>query len=63
MQRILMSLALAGVLAVAATAQAQLAVGKPAPEWKISDSRDLPAGTKLADLRGKWVVLEAWGFW
>jgi len=38
-------------------------LGKPAFPWTLSDARGLAKDTKLADFRGKWVVLEFWGYW
>jgi thiol-disulfide isomerase/thioredoxin len=39
--------------------------GKPMPAWSITDARGLPQGksTALADFKGKWVVLDFWGYW
>ena len=37
--------------------------GKPAPPWHVTDARGLPRNVQIADLRGKWVLLEFWGFW
>lgn len=38
-------------------------LGKPAFPWTLSDARGLARDAKLADFRGKWVVLEFWGYW
>lgn len=38
-------------------------IGKPAFPWTLSDARGLAKDAKLADFRGKWVVLEFWGYW
>ena len=40
-----------------------LLVGKPAPELRGVRAWKNTSGIKLADLRGKWVLLEFWGFW
>ncbi len=38
--------------------------GKEPPEvWSITETRGVDAGVQLADFRGKWVLLEFWGFW
>jgi len=39
--------------------------GKPTPPWHVTDVRGLPHGksTTLADFKGKWVVLDFWGYW
>jgi thiol-disulfide isomerase/thioredoxin len=38
-------------------------LGKPAPAWHITDARGVPKNVQPADFRGKWVVLEFWGYW
>jgi thiol-disulfide isomerase/thioredoxin len=37
--------------------------GKPAPLWHIADARGVPKEVQPADFKGKWVVLEFWGYW
>lgn len=37
--------------------------GKPAPNWHITDARGVSNNVQPADFRGKWVVLEFWGYW
>lgn len=37
--------------------------GKKPPELSITDARGLPKDVKLADFRGKWVLLEFWAMW
>ena len=37
--------------------------GKMAPSWKITEARGLDQQVKLSDLRGKWILLEFWGYW
>jgi len=37
--------------------------GKKPPELNITDARGVPKDFKLADLRGKWVLLEFWAMW
>ncbi len=34
--------------------------GKEPPELTVTDARGVPKGVKLADFRGKWVVLDFW---
>lgn len=38
-------------------------LGKPAFPWTLSDARGLARDAQLSDFRGKWVVLEFWGYW
>jgi hypothetical protein len=38
-------------------------VGQQAMSWHITDARGLPKDVKLADFRGKWVLIEFWGDW
>jgi hypothetical protein len=52
--------ALCALLATVALAQK---VGDPAPELNITAARGIGKDTKLADLKGKWVVIEFWGHW
>ncbi|MFN0052265.1 MAG: redoxin domain-containing protein [Planctomycetales bacterium] len=37
--------------------------GKPAPVWHITDARGVSKEVQPRDFRGKWVVLEFWGYW
>ena len=37
--------------------------GKPAPALHITDARGIAKDMKLTDLKGKWVVLDFWGYW
>lgn len=37
--------------------------GRPSPELEILDAIGFPKNGKLSDLRGKYVVLEFWGYW
>jgi thiol-disulfide isomerase/thioredoxin len=37
--------------------------GKPPPEFHVTDARGVPATMKLSDFKGKWVLLDFWGFW
>lgn len=37
--------------------------GKPPPPLNITAARGIDEDMKLADLKGKWVLLEYWGFW
>jgi hypothetical protein len=33
------------------------------PPWTVTEARALNPDVKLSDLKGKWVLLEFWGFW
>jgi thiol-disulfide isomerase/thioredoxin len=37
--------------------------GKPAPAWHIADARGVAKSVQPADFKGKWLVLEFWGYW
>ena len=37
--------------------------GKPAPELTLTAARGVKPDFKFAEYRGKWVVLDFWGFW
>lgn len=37
--------------------------GKPAPAWHLTDARGVSKDVQPADFKGKWVVLEFWGYW
>ncbi|HWB14365.1 MAG TPA: redoxin domain-containing protein [Pirellulales bacterium] len=37
-------------------------IGKPAPAWHITDARGVSKEVQPADFKGKWVVLEFWGY-
>lgn len=37
--------------------------GKAPPNWRVSDARGAGKDAKLSDYKGKWVLLEFWGFW
>jgi hypothetical protein len=51
-----------GDIQLEATVLSQYA-GKPPPELHVTDARGVPASVKLSDFKGKWVLLEFWGFW
>jgi hypothetical protein len=38
-------------------------VGKAPPAWHVTDARGLKKGVRLSDFKGKWVLIEFWGFW
>lgn len=38
-------------------------LGKPPPPWTVTEARGAPASVRLEDYRGRWVLLEFWGFW
>lgn len=62
-------LALSASLALVASAAAQqvqqepLPEGKPPPKWSVTAVRDLKKPVKLENFRGKWLVVEFWGYW
>ena len=37
--------------------------GKAAPPWHVTEARGLPKNAQPASRRGKWMVVEFWGFW
>jgi len=37
--------------------------GKAPPAWKVTDARGAKSEVKLSDYKGKWVLIEFWGFW
>jgi hypothetical protein len=37
--------------------------GLEPPAWHVTDARGVEPDVTLADFRGKWVLLEFWGFW
>ncbi len=37
--------------------------GKSLPAWHVTAARDLKQDVTIADFKGKWVVVEFWGFW
>jgi len=37
--------------------------GKELPKWNVTAARGAEQGVKLSDFRGKWILLEFWGFW
>jgi hypothetical protein len=51
-----------GATDLAPTVLARL-YGKAPPEWTVSDARGVDKTLKLADLKGKWVLIEFWGYW
>jgi hypothetical protein len=38
-------------------------VGKTPPAWHVTDARGPKKDVKLSDFKGKWVLVEFWGFW
>ncbi|HEX6814011.1 MAG TPA: hypothetical protein VF384_20475 [Planctomycetota bacterium] len=51
-----------GTIDLAPTVLSQLH-GKAPPAWNVSDARGVDKSVQLADYKGKWVLLEFWGFW
>jgi len=37
--------------------------GKAPPDWVAADARNAKKDLKLDDLRGKWVLVDFWGYW
>jgi hypothetical protein len=37
--------------------------GKAPPPWHVTDARGVQKDVKIADFKGKWVLVEFWGFW
>jgi hypothetical protein len=37
-------------------------IGKALPDWTVTDAQNAKKDVKLADFKGKWVLLEFWGF-
>jgi hypothetical protein len=37
-------------------------IGKGLPDWMVTDTRNANKDIKLADFKGKWVLVEFWGF-
>jgi hypothetical protein len=37
--------------------------GKAPPPWTVTDARGAKKDVKLSDFKGKWVLVEFWGFW
>ncbi len=37
--------------------------GKTLPPWHVTDARGVTKDVKLSDFKGKWVLLEFWGYW
>jgi hypothetical protein len=37
-------------------------VGKTLPDWTVTGVHNAKSDVKLADFKGKWVLLEFWGF-
>jgi thiol-disulfide isomerase/thioredoxin len=36
--------------------------GQPAPRWHVTDARGVHRAVQLSDFKGKWVLLDFWGF-
>jgi hypothetical protein len=51
-----------GTLDMAATIIARHK-GKEPPAWHVTDARGVKKDVKLSDFKGKWVLLEFWGYW
>jgi hypothetical protein len=51
-----------GILDIPATIIAKHQ-GKAPPRWNVTDARGVKKDVKLADFKGRWVLMEFWGFW
>jgi len=51
-----------GAIDLRATTIAKL-YGKPPPPWKVTDARGVGKDATPAKFKGKWLLLEFWGFW
>jgi hypothetical protein len=40
-----------------------LLYGKPFPVWKVTDARGVSKEVQVSDYRGRYVLIEFWGFW
>jgi hypothetical protein len=38
-------------------------IGKAPPVWHVTDACGIKKDVKLSDFKGKWVLLEFWGYW
>jgi hypothetical protein len=38
-------------------------VGKAPPAWHVSDARGVKKEVQISDFKGKWVLMEFWGYW
>ena len=39
------------------------AVGKAPPAWHVTEARAVAKSVQLGDYKGRWVLLEFWGYW
>ncbi len=37
--------------------------GKAPPNWHVTDARGVKKDVQISDFKGKWVLLEFWGYW
>jgi tetratricopeptide (TPR) repeat protein/thiol-disulfide isomerase/thioredoxin len=37
--------------------------GKPSPPWHITEARGMPTNATIQSFRGKWLLLDFWGYW
>ena len=51
-----------GTVNLAPTVLARL-YGKAPPKWSVSDARGVEKTVELTDFKGKWVLMEFWGYW
>jgi thiol-disulfide isomerase/thioredoxin len=41
----------------------KLYFGQDAPFWRVTDARGLPPEIRIEDFKGKWLLIDFWGFW
>ncbi|MGQ0615198.1 MAG: hypothetical protein ACT4PV_15805 [Planctomycetaceae bacterium] len=51
-----------GLLELAATRLAKC-YGAPPPAWNVTEARGAAKGVQPGDFKGRWLLLEFWGFW
>ena len=51
-----------GTLEIPASVIARLK-GKTPPAWTLADARGVPKDVTLDDYKGKWVLIDFWGYW
>jgi hypothetical protein len=37
--------------------------GKEPPAWNVTAARGLDPAVKLSDFKGRWLLIEFWGYW
>ena len=52
----------AGLLAGCQAPQSEFR-SRPAPEFRVTAARGINPNVKLADFRGKWLLIDFWAHW